>query len=73
MVGFWPIWILTLKRVDCLIGALFIEFLPIYAADVSNQAPAVIYGVVLIAVMFLLPTGAAGLLRRLLFPVTRRL
>ena len=55
------------------IGALFIEFLPIYAADVSNQAPAVIYGVVLIAVMFLLPTGAAGLLRRLLSPLSSRL
>jgi len=59
--------------IGVVIGALFIEFLPIYAADVSNQAPAVIYGVVLIAVMFLLPTGAAGLLRRLLSPFTSRL
>ena len=55
------------------VGALFIQFLPIYAQRVSQQAPSVIYGLVLIAVMFLLPTGAAGLLRRLLSPLTRRL
>jgi branched-chain amino acid transport system permease protein len=54
-------------------GALFIEFLPIYAQDVSQQAPAVIYGLILIAVMFLLPTGAAGLLRRVFSPLTSRL
>jgi len=47
-------------------GAVFIEFLPLWAQDVSKSpgAPGVIYGVILIAVVFLLPTGAAGLLRR---------
>jgi branched-chain amino acid transport system permease protein len=47
-------------------GAVFIEFLPLWAQDVSKSpgAPGVIYGVILIAVIFLLPTGAAGLARR---------
>ncbi len=55
------------------VGALFVEFLPIWAQDVSQQAPSVIYGVVLIAVIFLLPGGASSLLRRLLSPLVRRL
>jgi branched-chain amino acid transport system permease protein len=46
-------------------GAALIEFLPVKAADISRTAPDVIFGAVLIAVMLLLPTGAAGLLRRL--------
>jgi branched-chain amino acid transport system permease protein len=46
-------------------GAALIEFLPVHAADISKTAPAVIFGAVLIAVMILLPSGAAGLLRRL--------
>ena len=47
-------------------GAIFIEFLPLWAQDVSKSpgAPGVIYGVILIGVIFLLPTGAAGVLRR---------
>lgn len=47
-------------------GGVLIEFLPIWAQDVSKKAgaPAVVYGVVLIALMFLLPSGAAGLFRR---------
>jgi branched-chain amino acid transport system permease protein len=47
-------------------GAVFIEFLPMWAQDVSKSpgAPGVIYGVILIGVIFLLPTGAAGVLRR---------
>jgi branched-chain amino acid transport system permease protein len=54
-------------------GAALIEFLPVHAADVSRTAPDVIFGAVLIAVMLLLPTGAAGLLRRLGTALTRRL
>jgi branched-chain amino acid transport system permease protein len=46
-------------------GAALIEFLPVHAKDVSKTAPDVIFGAVLIAVMILLPAGAAGLLRRL--------
>jgi branched-chain amino acid transport system permease protein len=46
-------------------GAALVEFLPVKAAEISRTAPDVIFGAVLIAVMLLLPTGAAGLLRRL--------
>jgi branched-chain amino acid transport system permease protein len=47
-------------------GGVLIEFLPIWAQDHTKSpgAPAVVYGVVLIALMFLLPSGVAGLLRR---------
>lgn len=47
-------------------GAVFVQFLPIWAQDVSKSpgAPAVVYGVVLIATMFLLPVGVAGLVAR---------
>lgn len=46
-------------------GALFITFLPNAAEQISKAAPGAIYGVVLIAFMFLLPTGVAGGLSRL--------
>jgi branched-chain amino acid transport system permease protein len=46
-------------------GALFIEFVPVYASDVDEALAAVIYGGVLIAFMYVLPTGVVGLLRRL--------
>ncbi len=47
-------------------GAVFIQFLPLWAQGVSKSpgAPAVVYGAVLIAVMFVLPDGFAGLLHR---------
>jgi len=54
-------------------GALFIQFVPLNASDISMQAPSVVYGVILLLVLFLLPGGAAGLLRRLLHPLTTRL
>jgi branched-chain amino acid transport system permease protein len=47
-----------------LLGALFIEFVPVYASDVNDALTGVIYGGVLIAFMWVLPEGAAGLLRR---------
>jgi branched-chain amino acid transport system permease protein len=46
-------------------GALFIEFVPVYASDVNEALAAVIYGGVLILFMYVLPTGVVGLLRRL--------
>jgi branched-chain amino acid transport system permease protein len=46
-------------------GAALIEFLPVHAQDISRSAPDVFFGLVLIAVMILLPTGVAGLPRRL--------
>jgi branched-chain amino acid transport system permease protein len=45
------------------VGAILIQFLPTYASHVSKQAPQVIEGAILVAVMLLLPGGAAGLLR----------
>src|ERR1700712_1150208 len=46
-----------------LIGAAFIEFIPNLADKVSKAAPGAVYGVLLIAVMFLLPAGAGGFCR----------
>jgi branched-chain amino acid transport system permease protein len=53
-------------------GALLYEFLPIYSQDppfgsfeLSTRAPSVVFGAVLIAIMLLIPGGAAGLLRRI--------
>jgi branched-chain amino acid transport system permease protein len=58
-----------------LAGAAFLVFLPQWAQDLSKApgVPAVIYGAVLILVMFVLPNGLAGLLRRLEEPLTSRL
>ncbi len=50
--------------VGAVFGALFIEFVPVYAADINEALAAVIYGGVLILFMYVLPTGVAGLLRR---------
>jgi branched-chain amino acid transport system permease protein len=55
-----------------LFGALFIEFVPVYASDVDDALTGVIYGGVLIAFMWLLPGGAAGLPRRLRELTARR-
>nr|WP_294524540.1 branched-chain amino acid ABC transporter permease [uncultured Rhodopila sp.] len=48
-----------------LIGAAFIEFVPNIADKVSKAAPGAVYGVILIAVMFLIPGGVGGLLHGL--------
>jgi branched-chain amino acid transport system permease protein len=55
-------------------GAVLIQFLPLWAQEISKApgVPAVVYGVVLIVLMFLLPTGAAGLVRRLAGLTSRR-
>jgi branched-chain amino acid transport system permease protein len=47
-------------------GAVFIQFLPLWAQNVSNSpgAPAVVYGAVLILVVLALPGGVSGLLAR---------
>jgi branched-chain amino acid transport system permease protein len=53
-------------------GALLLEFLPIYSQDppfgtfeLSTQAPSVVFGAILIAIMLLIPGGVAGLFRRI--------
>ena len=44
-------------------GALFIQFIPNFADQISKAAPWAIYGVFLIAFMYLMPTGVAGLIQ----------
>lgn len=46
-------------------GGLFVVFVPNLAEEVSKSAPGVIYGIMLIAFVFVLPGGVAGLLRRI--------
>jgi branched-chain amino acid transport system permease protein len=55
-----------------LFGALFIEFVPVYAADVDEALAGVIYGGVLILFMYLLPGGVMGLVRKLSSRTGRR-
>ena len=44
-------------------GALFIQFIPNIADQISKAAPWAIYGIFLIAFMYVMPTGVAGFLR----------
>jgi branched-chain amino acid transport system permease protein len=44
-------------------GALFIQFIPNVADHISKAAPWAIYGVFLIAFMYVMPTGVAGFIR----------
>lgn len=44
-------------------GALFIQFIPNVADQISKAAPWAIYGIFLIGFMYLMPTGVAGLVR----------
>jgi branched-chain amino acid transport system permease protein len=69
-------------------GAALVYYLPSRAADVAGWAnhlpglsidpkqpgiPSIVFGAVLILVMLILPSGAGGLVRRLLGPLTTRL
>ena len=56
-----------------IIGAIFIQFMPLWAQNISKSpgAPAVIYGAFLILVVLALPGGAAGLVARVV-QLTRR-
>jgi branched-chain amino acid transport system permease protein len=47
-------------------GAVFIQFVPNFADDISKSAPAAIYGICLIGLMYLAPTGVMGMLRKAL-------
>lgn len=48
-----------------ILGAMFIEFVPNIATQLSKAAPGAVYGVLLIAVMFLMPQGAGGFVHSL--------
>ena len=54
------------------LGALFIEYLPTLSTHVSTRpgVPDFVYGAAIIVVMILLPTGAGGLIQRLVRPLT---
>ena len=47
-------------------GAIFIQFMPLWAQNVSKSpgAPAVVYGIVLILLILVLPGGVSGLIAR---------
>jgi branched-chain amino acid transport system permease protein len=47
-------------------GALFIQFVPNFADQISKAATWAVYGAFLIGFMYLMPTGVAGALTRLL-------
>ena len=53
-------------------GALFIQFVPNWAQDISKAAPWAIYGLFLIAFMYVMPHGIAGALRALGLRLARK-
>ena len=55
-----------------LYGALFIQFIPNVADQISRAAPWAIYGVFLIGFMYLMPAGVAGLVQALRRRLARR-
>jgi branched-chain amino acid transport system permease protein len=46
-------------------GAIFIQFVPNIADEISKSAPWAIYGIFLIGFMYLMPAGVMGLLKKL--------
>ena len=46
-------------------GAIFIQFVPNIADEISKSAPWAIYGVFLIVFMYVMPGGVAGLVRKI--------
>jgi branched-chain amino acid transport system permease protein len=55
-----------------LYGALFIQFVPRLAEQVSKAAPWAVYGAILLALMLVWPTGVAGGVTRLKSWITKR-
>jgi len=55
-----------------LYGALFIQFVPNFADQISKAAPWAIYGVFLLVFVYAMPTGVAGFIRMLLAKLARR-
>lgn len=47
----------------CLVGGLFVLFVPNIAESVSTGLAGVIYGIILLLVIFVMPAGAAGFVR----------
>jgi branched-chain amino acid transport system permease protein len=54
-------------------GALFIQFIPNVADQISKAAPWAIYGIFLIGFMYAMPTGVAGFIRMVVVRRRRKL
>lgn len=54
-----------------IVGAVFIEFVPNLADLVSKAAPGAVYGLILIAMMFLVPQGAGGFIAAMVRRIAR--
>src|SRR6266498_4898259 len=52
-------------------GAVFIQFVPNWAQDISKAAPWAIFGILLILCMYVMPHGIAGFLRLVWIRMTR--
>src|SRR3954470_22938540 len=55
-----------------LVGGLFVLFIPNIAESVSKGLAGAVYGVILLVVIYLMPTGAAGLVRLGISKLVRR-
>jgi branched-chain amino acid transport system permease protein len=53
-------------------GAIFIQFVPNVADEISKSAPWAIYGIFLIVFMYLMPVGVAGMLAKVWGSLRRR-
>jgi branched-chain amino acid transport system permease protein len=55
----------------CLFGGLFVLFVPNIANSISTGLAGAVYGLILLAVIFLMPAGAAGFARYILARLSR--
>jgi branched-chain amino acid transport system permease protein len=55
----------------CLVGGLFVLYVPNIAESVSTGLAGVIYGVILLIVIFVMPTGTAGFARAVVARLSR--
>jgi branched-chain amino acid transport system permease protein len=59
------------SMVGALFGGLFVLFVPNIAESVSKGLAGAVYGVILILVIYVMPSGAAGLVRQVVSKVAR--
>jgi branched-chain amino acid transport system permease protein len=55
----------------CIFGGLFVLYVPNIANSLSNGLAGAIYGVILLLVVFVMPSGAAGLARNIIAQIAR--
>ena len=53
-------------------GALFIQFVPNFADEISKAAPWAIFGIVLLGFVYVMPFGVAGAIRMLMAQIARK-